>query len=80
MRRRLLVPHLGLVGHRGPVTSSQGELPAADASQNLLRCVIRAVGKRGEAAGGQDCESTKLLPFGGGAREAREEAHPVSMV
>lgn len=54
----LLVPHLGLIGHRGPVSSSQGELPTADASQNLLRCVVRAIGKRGEAAGGQDCEST----------------------
>lgn len=45
----MLVTHLSLVGHRGPVSSSQGELPAANASQNLLRCVVGAVGKWREA-------------------------------
>lgn len=51
--------NLGLGRDGVPVSSTEGELPAADTSQNLLRCVLRTVRERSET--------------GGGRREQREE-------
>ncbi len=42
--------HLSLSRNRVPVSSSERELPAADSSQNLLRCVLRTVSEGSEAA------------------------------
>lgn len=41
--------HLCFSRNRVPVPSCQGELPAADPGQNLLRSVLWAVSKRSEA-------------------------------
>ena len=44
----MFISHLGSIWHQVPVPSCDGDPPAADLSQDLFCCVLRAAGKRAE--------------------------------
>lgn len=58
-------PHLSLSRDRVPVSSSEGKLPAADTSQNLLRRVLRTVSEGSEPGddGRDEDEMEKVFIF-----------------